>query len=200
MPVTPFAEFVAEQAIAIALGAAAVVAAPKAGPKLAEMGADVGARAKSMVNTTKSSEAAAEAAAPAGETDPASTGAATAAGPSLVEKLADGARKLGQQWSALFAEIAAENPASEVAPPSLASVLAGVGMSDVVSQAPGRVRLRLRMLVGQPQLAVQLGESLAAIEGIRQVQPNPTTGSVLITFDDRRYPTPEALLKAIATP
>lgn len=46
MPLVTFADFVAEQAVGILIGAAAILAAPKAGPKLVEMGADLTARAK----------------------------------------------------------------------------------------------------------------------------------------------------------
>jgi hypothetical protein len=204
MPVATFAEFLAEQAIAITIGAAAVVAAPKAGPKLAELGNNLGAKAKSMIDSTQASsgatqEAAAASQAEADPTGQAAAGAtAVAAGRSLAEKLAGGAQKLGQQWGALFAEVAADNAAPEATAPSLASVLAGLSAADVVSQAPGRVRLRLSALRGQPQLAGQLAEALAAVEGIRQVQPNPTTGSVLILLDDAVYLSPDALLEAIA--
>ena len=201
MPILTLADFVAEQAIAIALGAAAVVAAPKAGPKLAELGNDLSAKAKSMIDPTQASSDPAEAAT-AGQTEAnymghAAGAAAVAAGRSLAETLVGGAQKLGQQWSALLAEAAADNPVPATEAPSLASVLAGVTTADVVSQAPGRVRLRLRALRGQPQLAGQLAEALAAVEGIRQVEANPTTGSVLILFADAVYPSPDALLEAI---
>ncbi len=201
MPVVTLAELVVDQAIGIAIGVAAIVAAPKAGPKLAELGNDLSAKAKSMIDSTQANSNPAEAAA-AGQTDVDPTGkaagaAAVVAGRSLVGKLSDGAQKLGQQWSALFAEAAADTPAPETAVPSLASVLAGVTAADVVSQAPGRVRLRLGALRGQPQVADQLTEALAAVEGIRQVQANSTTGSVLILFADAVYPSPDALLEAI---
>lgn len=206
MPVATFAEFVAEQAIAIAVGAAAIVVAPKAGPKLAQLGGDLSAKVKSMTDST-SPAGAAETAAAAGQTPtangdgPASAAASVAAaGRSLAEKLADSAQKLGQQWSALLAEVTAEKPAPEAAVPGASSVLAGITAGNVVSFAPGRARLRLHALRGQPSLAPPLEDALAAAEGIREVQANPTTGSVLLTFDAKRYPSPESLLEAITQP
>ncbi len=123
-----------------------------------------------------------------------------AAGRGLAEKLAAGAQKLGQQWSALLAEVAAESPAPETAAPDAREVLAGMSADNVVSFAPGRARLRLHALRGQPDLAGPLSDALAAVAGMRQVQANAATGSVLLTFDARQYPTPESLLEAIAQP
>ena len=209
MPVATFAEFVAEQAIAIALGAAAIVVAPKAGPKLAELGSDLSAKVKTMTDSTPPAGAA-DTAAAAGETPtangdgPASTAAAAAAvaaaGRSLAEKLAGGAQMLGQQWSALLAEVAAESPPPETAAPDARGVLAGMSAGNVVSFAPGRARLRLHALRGQPSLVQPLGDALTAVQGVHQVQANAATGSVLLLFDARQYPTTEALLEAITQP
>ncbi len=207
MPVATFAEFVAEQAIAIAVGAAAIVVAPKAGPKLAELGSDLGAKVKSMTDSTRSTGAAAEAAAgttAANGGEPAGAAAATAtvaaAGRSLAAKLSDGVQKLGQQWSALKVEAEVDSAAPETGAPSLAEALAGVTTANVVSFSPGRARLRVKALRGQPQLAAQIEEALAAVDGVRQAQASPTTGSVLLTFDAKRYPSPESLLEAITQP
>lgn len=203
MPVATFAEFVAEQAVAIALGAAAVVVAPKAGPKLAELGGDLRVKVKAMTDATSSSAAAGAAAESTstrdGEPAAAATAAAAtvaAAGRGLAARLSGGVQKLGQQWTALKAE--AEGPGPGPATPGLADALAGVTAANVVSFAPGRARLRLRALRGQPPLAAQLEQALAAVDGVRQAQASPTTGSVLITFDAKRYPSPESLLDPIA--
>lgn len=190
MPVATFAEFVAEQAIAIAVGAAAIVVAPKAGPKLAELGSDLSAKVKTMTDSTPS----------AGAADTAAAASVVTAGRGLAEKLAAGAQMLGQQWSALLAEVAAESPPPETAAPEARGVLAGMSAGNVVSFAPGRARLRLHALRGQPSLVQPLGDALAAVEGVRQVQANAATGSVLLLFDARQYPTPETLLEAITQP
>lgn len=209
MPVATFAEFMAEQAVAIAIGAAAVVVAPKAGPKLAELGSDLSAKVKSMTDSTPSAAAVeADAVAEQATTNygdgPAGAAAAAASvatvGRSLAEKLAGSAQKLGQEWSALLAEVAAESPAPEAAGPDVRNVLAAMSAGNVVSFAPGRARLRLHALRGQPDLVGPLGDALAAVEGVREAQANAATGSVLLLFDARRYPTPEALLEAITQP
>ena len=59
-------------------------------------------------------------------------------------------------------------------------------------------RLRLKQLKKQDQLAEQTAHALGALPGINQAEANPVTGSVLILFDAKHYPSLDALLKAVA--
>ena len=81
---------------------------------------------------------------------------------------------------------------------SVADVLSGLGGAKVASSLPGRARLRLKQLRKQDQLAEQTAHALGALPGITQAEANPLTGSVLILFDAKKYPSLDALLKAVA--
>lgn len=80
-----------------------------------------------------------------------------------------------------------------------ANLLASLSAAEVASWAPGRMRLRFREMRDQPQLAEQVAQVLAKIQGIGAIQAKPNTGSVLVTFDTGRYPSQESLLAAIAS-
>jgi Ca2+-transporting ATPase len=54
---------------------------------------------------------------------------------------------------------------------------------------PGRARLRIARLRGQPVLASRLEDRIAGDDGIRTVRVSPVTGSVLVQFDPRRVET-----------
>jgi P-type Ca2+ transporter type 2C len=60
---------------------------------------------------------------------------------------------------------------------------------------PGRARLRVAAVRGQPSLAAQLENTISADEGIRDVRANPVTGSVLVLFDPGRLQTPRLITK-----
>jgi len=53
----------------------------------------------------------------------------------------------------------------------------------VVHALPGRVRLRVDKVKGNPALARQAQKKLAKVPGIRQVEAQPGTGSLLIHYD-----------------
>ena len=53
----------------------------------------------------------------------------------------------------------------------------------VVHALPGRVRLKVARVKGNPALARQAEEKLAKVPGIRQVEAKPGTGSLLIHYD-----------------
>lgn len=48
---------------------------------------------------------------------------------------------------------------------------------------PGRVRIKLPGLKGNPALARELQQTLAAVDGIQHVEVGLTTGSVLVRYD-----------------
>ena len=54
---------------------------------------------------------------------------------------------------------------------------------QVVHALPGRVRLKVAKVKGNPELARNAQEKLAAVPGIQRVEANPVTGSVLVLFD-----------------
>ena len=53
----------------------------------------------------------------------------------------------------------------------------------VVHALPGRVRLKVAKIKGNPAQARQAQEKLAKVPGIRQVEAKPGTGSLLIHYD-----------------
>ncbi len=50
---------------------------------------------------------------------------------------------------------------------------------------PGRVRFRVPSLVASPSHAAHLRERLGSLEGVRHVEVNPATGSLLILYRER---------------
>lgn len=174
MPVLTLAELVVDQAIGIAIGVAAIVAAPKAGPKLASL-------SDNLLDSVKS----------------AAIPAASAAGRVIVGKATGGVRWYGQEWASLIEESTPQPAIAAGDVSSVAGLLAGLATAEVVSQAPGRVRLRLHQLQGHPQLVEPLAEALVRVDGIGRVQVNPTTGSVLVLYDTGRYASLDTLLAAV---
>jgi hypothetical protein len=53
----------------------------------------------------------------------------------------------------------------------------------IVHALPGRVRLKLPQIKGNPELARNAQKKLAGVPGIMQVKANPVTGSVLVLYD-----------------
>jgi hypothetical protein len=56
-------------------------------------------------------------------------------------------------------------------------------LAVVVHQAPGRLRLRVPARRGDPAFLGQVGQALLATPGIRAVDVNPVTASLLVRFD-----------------
>lgn len=63
----------------------------------------------------------------------------------------------------------------------------------VTSFSTGRVRLKVPELKKAPDFASSVRERLGSVPGIKDVETNETTGSVLVTFDEQRLATEEAL-------
>ena len=70
---------------------------------------------------------------------------------------------------------------------TLAGLLASLPRSQVVSDLPGRVRLRVASIKGQESLAQFTASALMTGTGIRDVRANALTGSVLIYYDTEHY-------------
>lgn len=58
---------------------------------------------------------------------------------------------------------------------------------------PGRVRLKIPEVRGNPELARQAQEKLGRVPGIQRVEANPATGSLLILYDLALLASVEAL-------
>jgi cation transport ATPase len=54
-------------------------------------------------------------------------------------------------------------------------------------QVRGRIRLKIPSGKGNPELLAQIKETLGVIPGIEQVTVNPTTGSVVLHYDEDRH-------------
>jgi hypothetical protein len=63
----------------------------------------------------------------------------------------------------------------------------------VVHAIPGRIRLKVAPLKDNPRLAEAIQDRLGAVRGIRWVETNPRTGSVLILYGRSIGPTEESL-------
>jgi hypothetical protein len=57
--------------------------------------------------------------------------------------------------------------------------------------APGRVRVRVDLLKGRPQLAHKIQQQLAPVEGIHRLEIDPSDGACLLVYDSRTVTSPE---------
>jgi hypothetical protein len=68
-----------------------------------------------------------------------------------------------------------------------------VGGVSVVHAIPGRIRLKVAALRGNPALTEAIQDRLAAVRGIDWVETNPRTGSVLILYEVERLRSDESV-------
>jgi hypothetical protein len=68
------------------------------------------------------------------------------------------------------------SPASSTRPADLAAI-------ELRHAIPGRIRLKIPSIKGEPGLALEVHKQLAALPVIRRVEVNPVTGSVLVLYD-----------------
>lgn len=59
----------------------------------------------------------------------------------------------------------------------------GIGGIKVVHAVPGRIRVKVSKVKENPTLAGEIERQLSTIQGIRRVEANPVTGSVLVLYD-----------------
>lgn len=64
---------------------------------------------------------------------------------------------------------------------------------EIVHALPGRVRLKVARLRGDPALAREAQTRLAGVPGITAIEANPTTGSLLVCFEPERLKSLESL-------
>lgn len=60
--------------------------------------------------------------------------------------------------------------------------------AHLVHHLPGRLRLKLPEAKGNPELLEDVRLTISAAEGVTQVDVNPTTGSILIQYDETQEP------------
>ncbi len=69
----------------------------------------------------------------------------------------------------------------------------GMNGIQVVHFIPGRVRLKARLIRGNPSLAAKITDLLLEVQGIQAVEANPVTGSLLIAYGAVAWQSPNAL-------
>jgi Heavy metal associated domain 2 len=69
----------------------------------------------------------------------------------------------------------------------------------VVHAIPGRVRLKIIYLRDNPELAREIRARLAGVQGIRRIEANPLTGSLLVLYDPEEITSLESLLTLSGT-
>jgi hypothetical protein len=100
------------------------------------------------------------------------------------------------QWADLVAEARASvTPHTDL---TAADVCAGLASANIISDLPGRLRLRVAQLRGFHWLAAEVAGHLARQPGIRQVTANPATGSLLIYYDRLEVATADCLLTCLS--
>ncbi|MEW6380255.1 MAG: HMA2 domain-containing protein [bacterium] len=57
------------------------------------------------------------------------------------------------------------------------------GNVRIIHAIPGRVRIRILKIKNNPALAAEIREKFSVIDGMKQVEANPVTGSILIHYD-----------------
>ncbi len=63
----------------------------------------------------------------------------------------------------------------------------------VMHAHPGRVRLKMPQIKKDPGFGGKVEQLLSPVPGIKKVQTNPLTGSLLVLYDPERIGSPEAL-------
>jgi hypothetical protein len=57
---------------------------------------------------------------------------------------------------------------------------------SVCSAVPGRIRLRIKDVKGNPKLATELQDRLRSLEGVQRAEANLRAGSITINYDHQR--------------
>ena len=121
----------------------------------------------------------------------------TSAAQKAYDKVAGGVQWYFEQWEDLIAEARAERMAG-IGHVELDDLLASLVEAKVITDFPGRLRVRPGQLKGQSRLAQQCVETLDKVDGIDEIHASPLTGSVLLIYDSQQYESRDALLTAVA--
>ncbi len=119
------------------------------------------------------------------------------AGHTVYQEVTVRAERYFEHWVDLVEEIKAEQEPPDQPVLRLDDVLASLAAAEVASESTGRVRLRAPELQGQRELAEQVADALVNVLGVKRVQVSAITGSVLIFFNAREYPSVQDLLDAV---
>ncbi len=119
------------------------------------------------------------------------------AGRGLYEQVAGGLQWYAEKWEDVVHEAQTARLGAAIIP-DVQGVLAGLAQAKAVSECPGRVRLAAAPLKGQDELAYETVQALARLPGIRRVEASPVTGTVLISYNTRTYPSLDALRQKLA--
>ena len=171
MPVDTLAGFVAAEAFEIVLGATAVAAVPVVVPILRTLSQDVRPVLRTAVVYP-----------------------ATKTGQVISDKLSSGINWYGEQWSDIIAEARAGCAAEHTDAMTLAGLLASLPASRVLSNTPGRVRLKVAPLKGRTDRSVFIADAVSTVPGVLRVTASPYTCSVLINYDTMCYVSLDSLL------
>jgi hypothetical protein len=139
---------------------------------------------------------------------PANPGPVSAVPPALTESVAKAGRHV-YDWIApsvgwyiehledlVHEARAARVAAREKDAASLADVVASLPDVQIVSEKPGRARIRVKALRGQDRLADEVKQTLMVMPGVSQVEVNPLTSSVLIQYDAGQHKSLNSLFQA----
>jgi hypothetical protein len=121
----------------------------------------------------------------------------TSAAQKAYDKVAGGAQWYFEQWEDLIEEARAERMAGREQI-DLDDLLASLAEAKVITDFPGRLRVRPSQLKGQSHLAQQCVERLDQLDGIDEIHASPLTGSVLLIYDRQQYKSRDELLAAVA--
>ena len=204
VPVEVFAAFIAEQALQMALGGAAFVMVAPAlvsnvgtpGQVAASNSIAITENAQPIVSSALTVNVSGIAVVP---TFPAAASLVTKPGHIIYMKAAGGAHWYRGKVTSLIADAQAARTSQYADTMTLAGILASLPKARVVSDIPGRARLRVKYLRGRASQARYTADALVTAPGINRVKASSYTGSLLIYYDTRQYSSLDALLEWIAT-
>lgn len=124
-------------------------------------------------------------------------GAVAVAVPRLSHGVSGGAQWYGERWSGLLGEAHLERNSRRSDSITLAGLLASMADAQVLSDTPGRARLRMAHLKGSEDRSTFIAETVAKMPGVLQVSTNSLTGTVLIHYDTLRFVSLDSLLNWI---
>lgn len=183
MPIETFTVFVAEQAVGIAVGVVAVAVAPKIVPGLARAATNVKQRGAELA--LDSASGLAVVAAPV-----------RAAGETAYAQVAGGLHWYGVQWDSLVTDAQAMTASPALEPgQNVATVIAS---APAITDLPGRLRLGVKLLRGNGELADGVTTALNALPGITRVRSSSASGNVLVLYAVAQYASAESLRQSIA--
>ena len=119
------------------------------------------------------------------------------AGRGVIDRVTGGVQWYLEQWEDRVHEVKAERTHRfERDGLTVETILGELDQAAIVSDTPGRVRLRVPALRRQDAVAAQTAGVLSEMAGVRNAEVNPLTGSVLVLYETGRYPTAAKLIAA----